>query len=203
MTLARNRSVGQPWATRKIPTISRIESKMAQTISVRSTSKLLLALRILNFAVLGSGLPSALMDWLRRKVDKPNPLMPLDRLRKTYSTFDHRTGLSPGLKIVLGPGGSYVAWNRAFVTWKDVPRGLEIWLKRESDIETYKWKVRPARIITFGCHGAYFALQESNGSAKNSSYCWNAPVDFTHLANAVKYFFSKPSFDIRDLAVSG
>ena len=74
---------------------------------------------------------------------------------------------SPAVRVVLGPGESFVAWDVDAIRWSDVPKGLESAL--QSWLTPSGWDSGPPRLIALGHGGAFFALSEFG------AYQWSMP----------------------------
>ena len=99
------------------------------------------------------------------------------------------------IRVALGPGGSYFAWDSKRIRWEGIPNDLQKSI--QSWFGPTGWVAGPPKIVCLGYAESYFALSEYGAAA------WRGPPDskieeeFDELGN----LHAAETFSFSDLEV--
>jgi hypothetical protein len=100
------------------------------------------------------------------------------------------------VRVTLGPGESYFAWDRQRIRWEGIPNALQ------SSIQSWfgptGWVAGPPRIVCLGYDESYFAVSEYGAAAWRGSPDSQIERQFNRLGT----FHADGTFDFGDLQVS-
>jgi hypothetical protein len=107
-----------------------------------------------------------------------------------------KQGTDETMRVSLGPGGSFFAWDSKRIIWDKIPSGLQSsileWLSPSG------WSSGPPRIVTLGARDSYFAMSEYGASSWSIDPKLKANASFLDMKAKV----AKGEMAYQDLEVS-